>query len=208
MIDKNNDQTKSISRRNFLAAATLGVGAATVGAAFWGLGQALKPSDSVTHEYSPTLDLKQIKAGTQQTLLFENRPVFVKHLTKQQVEDIQSAPLSDLPDKTARNSNFLRPKEATLENRSTQSRGTFVIVSGVCPRRGCVVLTDVGDYGGWFCPCGGAHFDVLGRVRKGPSTLNLNIPRYSLSANNILSLHPAKTGPSQFEIEQLIFGKT
>jgi Rieske Fe-S protein len=35
-----------------------------------------------------------------------------------------------------------------------------------------------GEYGGWFCPCHGSHYDISGRIRKGPAPLNLEIPGY------------------------------
>ena len=40
-------------------------------------------------------------------------------------------------------------------------------------------IANAGDYGGWFCPCHGSHYDVSGRIRKGPAPLNLEVPPYS-----------------------------
>jgi ubiquinol-cytochrome c reductase iron-sulfur subunit len=42
--------------------------------------------------------------------------------------------------------------------------------------RGCVPIGEAGDYGGWYCPCHGSHYDISGRIRKGPAPLNLEIP--------------------------------
>ena len=36
-----------------------------------------------------------------------------------------------------------------------------------------------GEYGGWFCPCHGSHYDTSGRIRKGPAPLNLAVPTYA-----------------------------
>ena len=44
---------------------------------------------------------------------------------------------------------------------------------------GCVPISGAGDYGGWFCPCHGSHYDTSGRIRKGPAPLNLEVPPYS-----------------------------
>ena len=33
-----------------------------------------------------------------------------------------------------------------------------------------------GDFGGWFCPCHGSHYDTSGRIRKGPAPENLPVP--------------------------------
>jgi ubiquinol-cytochrome c reductase iron-sulfur subunit len=56
----------------------------------------------------------------------------------------------------------------------------------------------MGDFGGWFCPCHGSHYDicmllfvelanwVAGRARKGPAPLNLEIPEYDFADENTL----------------------
>jgi ubiquinol-cytochrome c reductase iron-sulfur subunit len=49
---------------------------------------------------------------------------------------------------------------------------------GVCTHLGCVPIGEAGDFGGWFCPCHGSHYDISGRIRKGPAPLNLEIPAY------------------------------
>ena len=33
-----------------------------------------------------------------------------------------------------------------------------------------------GDFGGWFCPCHGSHYDQSGRIRRGPAPENLPVP--------------------------------
>jgi ubiquinol-cytochrome c reductase iron-sulfur subunit len=50
--------------------------------------------------------------------------------------------------------------------------------SGVCTHLGCVPIGEAGDFGGWFCPCHGSHYDISGRIRKGPAPLNLEVPAY------------------------------
>jgi ubiquinol-cytochrome c reductase iron-sulfur subunit len=45
-----------------------------------------------------------------------------------------------------------------------------------CFFRGCVPIGEAGDFGGWYCPCHGSHYDISGRIRKGPAPLNLEIP--------------------------------
>lgn len=51
-------------------------------------------------------------------------------------------------------------------------------ITGVCTHLGCVPIGEAGDFGGWFCPCHGSHYDISGRIRKGPAPLNLEIPTY------------------------------
>ncbi len=58
---------------------------------------------------------------------------------------------------------------------------------GVCTHLGCVPLPDSGDYGAWFCPCHGSHYDTSGRIRKGPAPRNLEVPPYVfLDDDNVL----------------------
>ncbi len=47
-----------------------------------------------------------------------------------------------------------------------------------CADLGCVPINGAGDFGGWFCPCHGSHYDTSGRIRKGPAPLNLEVPPY------------------------------
>ena len=58
--------------------------------------------------------------------------------------------------------------------------GEWLVMIGVCTHLGCVPIGDgAGDFGGWFCPCHGSHYDTAGRIRKGPAPLNLQLPAYA-----------------------------
>ncbi|KAJ3557435.1 hypothetical protein NM688_g1474 [Phlebia brevispora] len=57
----------------------------------------------------------------------------------------------------------------------------WLVMLGVCTHLGCVPIGEAGDYGGWFCPCHGSHYDISGRIRKGPAPLNLEIPQYDFN---------------------------
>lgn len=54
----------------------------------------------------------------------------------------------------------------------------YLILLGICTHLGCVPLNGQGEYGGWFCPCHGSHYDISGRIRKGPAPKNLEVPPY------------------------------
>ena len=56
-----------------------------------------------------------------------------------------------------------------------------LVMLGVCTHLGCVPIGEAGDYGGWFCPCHGSHYDISGRIRRGPAPLNLEIPEYAFN---------------------------
>ncbi|KAF8750736.1 Ubiquinol cytochrome reductase transmembrane region [Rhizoctonia solani] len=57
----------------------------------------------------------------------------------------------------------------------------WLVMLGVCTHLGCVPIGESGDYGGWFCPCHGSHYDISGRIRKGPAPLNLEVPAYDFN---------------------------
>mmetsp|Transcript_39241 Transcript_39241/g.67939 ORF Transcript_39241/g.67939 Transcript_39241/m.67939 type:complete len:97 (-) Transcript_39241:178-468(-) len=61
-----------------------------------------------------------------------------------------------------------------------------LIVLGICTHLGCVPISGAGEYNGWFCPCHGSHYDVSGRIRKGPAPLNLEIPPYTLTDGKLV----------------------
>lgn len=94
-----------------------------------------------------------------------------------------------LPDTVARNPNISGDDLATDANRAVAGNENFLVMIGVCTHLGCVPLGDgAGDFGGWFCPCHGSHYDTAGRIRKGPAPENLHIPTMSVSEDMILTL--------------------
>ena len=59
----------------------------------------------------------------------------------------------------------------------------WLVMIGICTHLGCIPLGNKsgepkGEFGGWFCPCHGSHYDTSGRIRKGPAPLNLPVPAY------------------------------
>ena len=54
----------------------------------------------------------------------------------------------------------------------------WLIILGVCTHLGCVPIANAGEFGGYYCPCHGSHYDASGRIRKGPAPLNLEVPYY------------------------------
>lgn len=62
----------------------------------------------------------------------------------------------------------------------------WLIVIGVCTHLGCVPIANAGDFGGYYCPCHGSHYDASGRIRKGPAPQNLEIPPYDFMEGSML----------------------
>ena len=52
-------------------------------------------------------------------------------------------------------------------------KAEWLVALGSCTHLGCVPINGAGDFGGYFCPCHGSHYDASGRIRKGPAPLNL-----------------------------------
>ncbi|MEO3417208.1 ubiquinol-cytochrome c reductase iron-sulfur subunit [Roseovarius sp. CAU 1744] len=164
------------TRRDFLYYATAGTGAIATGAAVWPLVDQMNPSADVQALSSIRVDISGIEPGTQLTVKWLGKPVFIRRRTPEEIEEARAVNLAELPDGDARNANIDAGASAADENRSLDETGEWLVQMGVCTHLGCVPLGDAGDFGGWFCPCHGSHYDTSGRIRKGPAPENLPVP--------------------------------
>jgi ubiquinol-cytochrome c reductase iron-sulfur subunit len=110
------------------------------------------------------VDLAKISPGQTITVKWRGKPVFVRRRTDEDVESARAVPLNTLRDPQTDESRVVDPE--------------WLVLVGVCTHLGCVPLPGAGDYGGWFCPCHGSHYDTSGRIRKGPAPTNLEVPEY------------------------------
>lgn len=175
------------NRRDFLYVATASVGAVTVGAAVWPLIDQMNPSADVMSLSTVSVDLSGVETGQRITVKWRGKPVFVWRRSPETIAAARATPLDALVDPVdyaKENPNKPSQMPALDENRSADAAGEWLIVIGVCTHLGCIPLGQdgnaVGEYGGWFCPCHGSHYDLSGRIRKGPAPRNLDIPLYSL----------------------------
>ncbi|MGJ8617649.1 MAG: ubiquinol-cytochrome c reductase iron-sulfur subunit [Sulfitobacter sp.] len=165
------------NRRDFLYYATAGTGAVAVGAAVWPLVNQMNPSADVLALSSIRVDVADLEPGTQLTVKWLGKPVFVRRRTPEEIEEARAVDISSLPDQGAENANVPVGSDASDENRALDETGEWLVMMGVCTHLGCVPLGDgAGDFGGWFCPCHGSHYDTAGRIRKGPAPTNLPVP--------------------------------
>ena len=178
------------TRRDFIYYATAGASAVAGGTAVWSLANTMNPSADVLALASIRVDVAGVTPGTQLTVLWQGKPVFIRARTEEEIAAAQEAPLEDLVDPGANNANLQDPEApATDENRAlapfapeggeadpAAPAGTWLVQMGVCTHLGCVPLGESGDFGGWFCPCHGSHYDTAGRIRKGPAPRNLPVP--------------------------------
>ena len=109
------------------------------------------------------VDLGGVKEGECITVKWRGKPVFVKHRTAGQIEEVSA----DVPG--------LRDPQTDLERVQDPK---WLVVLGICTHLGCVPIANAGNFKGWFCPCHGSHYDGSGRIRQGPAPLNLEVPPY------------------------------
>eukprot|EP00271_Cylindrocystis_brebissonii_P010669 TRINITY_DN26959_c0_g1_i1.p1 TRINITY_DN26959_c0_g1~~TRINITY_DN26959_c0_g1_i1.p1 ORF type:complete len:283 (-),score=47.53 TRINITY_DN26959_c0_g1_i1:1025-1873(-) len=119
------------------------------------------------------VDTASIEPGRTVTVKWRGKPVFIRHRTEADVEKANQVNLKELRD--------------PQEDSERASNPEWLVVVGVCTHLGCVPLPNAGDYGGWYCPCHGSHYDISGRARKGPAPYNLEVPPYKfLDATKLL----------------------
>lgn len=171
------DTEDNVTRRDFInlaAVATTGVGVAF---AAWPFIDQLNPDASVRALASIEVDLSPIEVGQAIKVMWRGKPVFIRRRTEQEIAAAEATPLSELPDPQPDDARVRPGPDGALEKE-------WLILVGVCTHLGCVPLgTDQGDnrgnYGGWFCPCHGSHYDTAGRIRQGPAPRNLEVPEYA-----------------------------
>lgn len=164
-------------RRDFLYYATAGAGIVATGAAVWPLVNQMNPSSDVRALASIEVDISGVTEGSQLTVLWRGKPVFIRYRTADEIKAAQDVALTDLVDKNAENDNMPAGTDASDANRALDKDGKWLVMMGVCTHLGCVPLGDgAGEFGGWFCPCHGSQYDTSGRIRKGPAPRNLQVP--------------------------------
>lgn len=182
--------TQDRRRREFLYVATGAVGAVGLGASIWPLIDALNPSADVLSLATSEIDLSGMEVGQRITETWRGRPVFIWRRSEATIAEARATPLDDLKDPVDypyENPNYAEAMPALDQNRTADGAGEWLVVIGICTHLGCVPLGQdgqaVGNWGGWFCPCHGSHYDVSGRIRRGPAPRNLDIPPYALEGD-------------------------
>ena len=176
------------TRRDFLYYAAGGTGAVAVAGAIWPLVNQMNPSADVKALASIRVDIGDVEPGTQLTVKWLGKPVFIRRRTETEISAAKNVDLSELPDNKARNNNT-PGLDASDSNRALDENGEWLVMLGVCTHLGCVPLGDgAGDFDGWFCPCHGSHYDTSGRIRKGPAPENLPVPLAKFVDENTVKL--------------------
>jgi ubiquinol-cytochrome c reductase iron-sulfur subunit len=170
-----------VRRRDFInvaAASFAGVGAAAIALP---LINQMNPSADVLALASIEVDVSAIAEGQAIKTIWRKQPIFVRHLTKAEVATADKTDVGSLRD------------PQTLAERTKPGKEQWLITLGVCTHLGCVPLGAStgevrGEYGGYFCPCHGSHYDTAGRIRKGPAPKNLEVPEFAFLSDTVVQI--------------------
>merc|ERR1712010_8298 len=127
----------------------------------------LSPAADVMALAKIEIKLSSIPEGRSMTFKWRGKPLFLRHRTDEEIATEAAVDISSLRDPQTDEERVKEPK--------------FLVLLGVCTHLGCVPIAESGDYGGYYCPCHGSHYDGSGRIRKGPAPLNLEVPPYEFT---------------------------
>lgn len=154
------------------------VGATTVGTAYAAksivtqLVSSMSATADVLAMAKIEIKLDDIPEGKSMTFKWRGKPLFIRHRTGEEIATEKAVPLSSLRDPEPDEKRAQRPE--------------WLVVIGVCTHLGCVPIANAGDFGGYYCPCHGSHYDASGRIRKGPAPLNLEVPVHEFPEDGLL----------------------
>ncbi len=174
-------ETPGVRRRDFIHIATVsfaGVGAAAVALP---LVSQMSASADVLAQASIEFDIAPIQPGQAVKTSWRKQPIFIRNLTPAEIDMANKVDVASLRD------------PQTLAERTKPGKENWLITLGVCTHLGCVPLGAAegevkGEFGGYFCPCHGSHYDTAARVRKGPAPLNLNVPEYAFLSDTVVKI--------------------
>lgn len=170
-----------VRRRDFINIAAVSFAGVGATAAVIPLVVQMNPSADVLALSTTEVDISAIQAGQAIKTSWRKQPVFIRNLTPAEIAEANRVPVSDLRD------------PQTLAERTQPGKENWLITLGVCTHLGCVPLgaaegENKGDFGGYFCPCHGSHYDTAARIRKGPAPTNLVVPPYVFTSDTAVTI--------------------
>jgi ubiquinol-cytochrome c reductase iron-sulfur subunit len=152
------------SRRDFIHIAAGAAAVGAVAALAWPMIDQMNPAADTLALASIEFDLTKVVEGQQVVIKWRGKPLFVRYRTPAEIKEAVATPMGELRDPQADS------------DRHKPGKPEWLVLIGTCTHLGCVPTFGGGDYGGWFCPCHGSHYDTSGRIRKGPAPTNLVVP--------------------------------
>jgi ubiquinol-cytochrome c reductase iron-sulfur subunit len=170
-----------VRRRDFINIAAVSAAGVAGLATLYPLVNQMNPSADVLALASIEVDISAIQAGQAIKTIFRKQPLFVRHLTPQEIKAANAVPLSELRD------------PQSLAQRTKPGKAMWLVTMGVCTHLGCVPLgagegENRGPFGGYFCPCHGSAYDTAARIRRGPAPKNLEVPDYSFKSDTVITV--------------------
>ena len=168
-------------RRDFLNLAAVSVAGVGGAALLYPLVNQMNPSADVLALAQIDVDISAIRPGQAIKTIWRKQPIFIRQLTPQEIQAANAVDIGSLRD------------PQSLAERTKPGKAQWLITLGVCTHLGCVPLgaaegENRGDYGGYFCPCHGSHYDTAARVRKGPAPRNLEVPEYEFTSDTAVRI--------------------
>lgn len=186
-------ESEPTNRRDFLVLA--GNTFAVIGGAsvIWPFIHQMNPDAGALALASVEVDLSPVKEGQAITVMWRGKPVFIRNRTADEIKTAKAVDVKSLPDASARNAALPDNTPAIDDDRIKKGKENWLVLVGVCTHLGCIpkgqsIADTKGEYGGWFCPCHGSHYDTSGRIRKGPAPRNLDVPLYSFVSDTKIKI--------------------
>lgn len=172
-------------RRNFIHIAAGMTAVGGVAALAWPLIDQMNPASDTKAASSLDVDISKVPLGGEIRVLIGGQPFFIRHRTREEIAAARNADIDGLRDPES-------DDERLVPLASGELNPAILVTSGVCTHLGCVPVGpaqgSVGDYGGWYCPCHGSHYDTSGRIRKGPAPTNLPVPDYRYVSDTVINI--------------------
>lgn len=170
---------KGATRRDFLYLTAGAMGAVGVGSAVWPLVDSMNPAADVLALATTEVDISKVAVGQAITVVWEGKPVFIRHRTPEEIKAAEDVSADALRDPQTDASRVQKPE--------------WLVVVGICTHLGCIPQGQKtgqprGEFGGWFCPCHGSQYDTSGRIRKGPAPKNLLVPPYKFVSDTLVRI--------------------
>ena len=174
-----NDKDEEPTRRDFLYLTATAFGMVGAGSVAWPFIHQMNPAADTKALSTIEVDISPIEEGQAITVMWQGKPVFIRHRTKKEIDEAAAVDPTSLRDSESDEDRTEKPE--------------WLVMVGVCTHLGCIPLGqkggDVkGDYDGWFCPCHGSHYDSSGRIRKGPAPTNLPVPPYEFVSDTVIKI--------------------
>ena len=170
-----------VRRRDFLNLAAVSVAGVGGVAMLYPLVNQMNPSADILALAQIDVDISAIQPGQAIKTVWRKQPIFIRQLTPQEIQAANAVDVGSLRD------------PQSLADRTKPGKPQWLITLGVCTHLGCVPLGAAegevrGEYGGYFCPCHGSHYDTAARIRKGPAPTNLEVPEYEFTSDTTVRI--------------------